>query len=112
MALNLNEKKIPFGGQLGGTGLLIILLVVSLVLVVVYSREGDEGALHSLQNTTSAVSSPLSSAGTAAGSLADSLIPAFFIRRFSFVGRPYGRWSNHESAEGKQRAAFPNGGRA
>lgn len=66
MALNLNEKKIPFGGQLGGTGLLIILLVVSLVLVIVYSREGDEGALHSLQNTTSAVSSPLSSAGTAA----------------------------------------------
>lgn len=63
MALNLNEKKIPFGGQLGGTGLLIILLVVSLVLVIVYSREGDEGALHSLQNTTSAVSSPLSSAG-------------------------------------------------
>ena len=59
MALNLNEKKIPFGGQLGGTGLLIILLVVSLVLVIVYSREGDEGALHSLQNTTSAVSSPL-----------------------------------------------------
>ena len=51
MALNLNEKKIPFGGQLGGTGLLIILLVVSLVLVIVYSREGDEGALHSLQNT-------------------------------------------------------------
>ena len=39
MALNLNEKKIPFGGQLGGTGLLIILLVVSLVLVIVYSRE-------------------------------------------------------------------------
>ena len=69
MALNLNEKKIPFGGQLGGTGLLIILLVVSLVLVIVYSREGDEGALHSLQNT---VSSPLSSAGTAAGSLAAS----------------------------------------
>lgn len=72
MALNLNEKKIPFGGQLGGTGLLIILLVVSLVLVIVYSREGDEGALHSLQNTTSAVSSPLSSAGAAAGSLAAS----------------------------------------
>ena len=52
--------------------MLIILLVVSLVLVIVYSREGDEGALHSLQNTTSAVSSPLSSAGTAAGSLAAS----------------------------------------
>jgi rod shape-determining protein MreC len=72
MALNLNEKKIPFGGQLGGTGLLIILLVVSLVLVIVYSREGDEGALHSLQSTTASVSSPLSSAGTATGSLAAS----------------------------------------
>ena len=109
MALNLNEKKIPFGGQLGGTGLLIILLVVSLVLVIVYSREGDEGALHSLQNTTSAV--PIVATAVCATVLI-ALIPAFFIRRFSFVGRPYGRWSNHESAEGKQRTAFPNGGRA
>ena len=72
MALNMNEKKIPFGGHLGGTGLLAILLVVSLVLVVVYSREGDEGPLHSMQSVTSAVSSPLTSVGTATGSLAAS----------------------------------------
>lgn len=72
MALNMNEKKIPFGGHLGGTGLLAILLVVSLVLVVVYSREGDEGPLHSMQSVTSAVSSPLTSVGAATGSLAAS----------------------------------------
>lgn len=72
MALNMNEKKIPFGGHLGGTGLLAILLVVSLVLVVVYSREGDEGPLHSMQSVTSGVSSPLTSVGTATGSLAAS----------------------------------------
>lgn len=72
MALNLNDKKLPFGGQLGGKGLLVILLVVSLALVIVYAREGDEGPLHSLQGSTSALSSPLTSAGTAAGSLAQS----------------------------------------
>ncbi len=72
MALDMNEKKIPFGGHLGGTGLLAILLVVSLILVVVYSREGDEGPLHSMQAATSAVSSPLTSIGTATGSLAAS----------------------------------------
>lgn len=72
MALNLNDKKIPFGGQLGGKGLLVLLLVVSLVLVIMYSREDDSGALHSLQDSTSALSSPLSSIGTTAGSLAAS----------------------------------------
>lgn len=72
MALNLNEKKIPFAGQLGGTGLLIILLVVSLVLVIAYSREDDQGPLHTLQDGTSALTSPLSSIGVSAGSLAAS----------------------------------------
>ena len=72
MALNLNDKHIPFGGQFRGTGLLIILLVVSLVLVVVYVREGDEGPLHSVQDTTSALTSPLSSVGAATNSLAAS----------------------------------------
>ena len=72
MALKMNDKKIPFGGHLGGYGLLIILLVVSLVLVIVYAREGDEGPLHSLQDSASALASPLSSVGTTAGSLAVS----------------------------------------
>lgn len=71
MALNLNNAKIPVG-QLGGKGLMAILLVVSLVILVAYEREGDEGVLHSLQDSTSALSSPLSSIGTAASSLAAS----------------------------------------
>ncbi len=52
--------------------MLALLLVVSLALVVLYAREGEQGALHSLQSTTSAVSSPLSSVGASVGSLAAS----------------------------------------
>lgn len=72
MALNLNDKRIPFGGQFNATILLVVLLVVSLVLVVVYVREGDEGPLHTIQDSTSALSSPLSSIGAASSSLAAS----------------------------------------
>lgn len=72
MALNLNDNHIPFGGQFKGTGLLIILLVVSLVLVIVYAREGDEGPLHTVQDSTSAIMSPLSNVGAAANTLAAS----------------------------------------
>lgn len=72
MALNMNEKRIPFGGQFKGTTLLIALLVVSLVLVIVYIREGDEGPLHTVQDSTAALSSPLSSIGAATSSLAAS----------------------------------------
>ncbi len=72
MALNLNDKRISFGGQFNGTILLAVLLVVSLVLVVAYVREGDEGPLHSVQDATSALLTPLSSVGTATGSLAAS----------------------------------------
>ena len=72
MALKIKNKTMQFGGQLGGKTLLIVFLVVSLVLVIAYSREGEDGPLHSLQNTTSAVTSPLSGAGTTVGSLAAS----------------------------------------
>lgn len=75
MALKIKDKQIPFQGQsvhLGGTALLVILLVVSLVLVIVYSRESDDGALHSIQDSTSALTSPLSSLGTSASSIAAS----------------------------------------
>lgn len=72
MALKFPDQKFQFGGQLGGKALLALLLVVSLVLVIVYSREDEGGPLHSLQSTTSAVSSPLSSVGTSVGSLAAS----------------------------------------
>lgn len=72
MALKFKDKPIQFGGHLGGRTLLIVLLVVSLVLFVVYVREGKEGPLHSLQNTTSALVTPLTAAGTTVGSLAVS----------------------------------------
>ena len=72
MALNLNDKRIPFGGQFNSTMLLVLLLVISLVLVVVYAREGEEGPLHTIQDSTSALSSPLSSKGAASSSLAAS----------------------------------------
>ena len=72
MALNLNDKRIPFGGQFNSTMLLVLLLVISLVLVVVYAREGEEGPLHTIQDSTSALSSPLSSMGAASSSLAAS----------------------------------------
>lgn len=72
MALNLNDKRIPFGGQFNSTMLLVLLLVISLVLVVVYAREGEEGPLHTIQDSTSALSSSLSSIGAASSSLAAS----------------------------------------
>lgn len=72
MALNLNDKRIPFGGQFNSTMLLVLLLVISLVLVVVYAREGEEGPLHTIQDSTSALSSPLTSIGAASSSLAAS----------------------------------------
>ena len=72
MALNLNDKRIPFGGQFNSTMLLVLLLVISLVLVVVYAREGEEIPLHTIQDSTSALSSPLSSIGAASSSLAAS----------------------------------------
>lgn len=72
MALNLNDKRIPFGGQFNSTMLLVLLLVISLVLVVVYAREGEEGPLHTIQDSTSALSPPLSSIGAASSSLAAS----------------------------------------
>lgn len=72
MALNLNDKRIPFGGQFNSTMLLVLLLVISLVLVVVYAREGEEGPLHTIQDSTSALSSPFSSIGAASSSLAAS----------------------------------------
>lgn len=72
MALKLKDNPLQFGGHLGGRTLLIVLLVVSLILFVAYAREGNEGPLHSLQNTTSGMVTPLTAVGTTVGSLAVS----------------------------------------
>lgn len=72
MALKMTDKKFQFGGLLTAKVLCIALMIISLILVVVYAREGEQGPLHSIQDTTSAIVSPLSSAGTTVGSLAVS----------------------------------------
>ena len=41
MALKIKNKTMQFGGQLGGKTFFIIFLVVSLILLVAYAREGE-----------------------------------------------------------------------
>lgn len=72
MALKLKDNPLQFGGHLGGRALLVVLLVVSLIFFVAYAREGDGGPLHSLQDTTSGMVTPLTAVGTTVGSLAVS----------------------------------------
>lgn len=72
MALKMNQKQINFGGLLSGKLLCVILLVISLVLFGVYVREGSSGPLHSVQDTTSAITSPFAAVGSTVGSLAIS----------------------------------------
>lgn len=72
MALKIKDNPMQFGGHLGGRTLLIVLLVVSLILFVAYAREGNDGPIHSLQNTTSGMVTPLTAVGTTVGSLAVS----------------------------------------
>lgn len=57
--------------------LLIILVVLSLVMLTVYFREGDDGVLHSARRMTLEVTAPLARAGTAITSPVRS-IGAFF----------------------------------
>ena len=72
MALKIKNNPVQFGGHLGGRTLLIVLLVVSLILFVAYARESEEGPIHTLQNTTSSLVTPLTAVGTTVGSLAVS----------------------------------------
>lgn len=72
MALKIKNNPVQFGGHLGGRTLLIVLLVVSLILFVAYARESEEGPIHTLQNATSSLVTPLTAVGTTVGSLAVS----------------------------------------
>ena len=69
MALKIKNNPVQFGGHLGGRTLLIVLLVVSLILFVAYARESEEGPIHTLQNATSSLVTPLTAVGTTVGSL-------------------------------------------
>lgn len=47
----------------GGTGLLVALIVVSLILVTVHFREGDDGLLHRSRRAVQAATAPVSALG-------------------------------------------------
>ena len=64
MALNFQNQN----GAPARRVLLIVLLVVSLVMATVYSREGNEGPLHTVQGAVSSLSSSLKLLGATASS--------------------------------------------
>lgn len=72
-----NQNK---GGAFAPRVLFVVLLVVSIVLVTVYSREGEQGPLHTAQNVASDVIAPLNflGAGASAGTegIADAVSDA------------------------------------
>lgn len=69
MALNFQQR----GSVLTRRLVLVVLIVVSVVLIGVYSREGDEGPLHTVQGAVSGAVSPLRLAGAAASAGTTSL---------------------------------------
>lgn len=68
MSLNFQQSASPFIRRI----LVIILLVVSLVLAIVYLREGDEGVLHALQAGVRGGAAPVSQVGTGIDGAADA----------------------------------------
>ncbi|MDD7369285.1 MAG: hypothetical protein PUG40_04610 [Berryella intestinalis] len=68
MSLNFQQSASPFIRRI----LAIILLVVSLVLAIVYLREGDEGALHALQAGVRGGAAPVSQVGAGIDGAADA----------------------------------------
>lgn len=63
MALHFQQS----GSVIAKRVVLVVLLVVAIVLVGVYARESDDGALHEAQNTTTELFSPLSFVGSGIG---------------------------------------------
>jgi rod shape-determining protein MreC len=68
MALNLQQSNTSFKGRL----LLTSLLVVSLVLLIVYVSESDEGFIHKVQNSVSGFVAPLNFVGSVIGAGTES----------------------------------------
>ena len=69
MALNFQQR----GRSGASTGLLALFLAVSLILVVVYAREGQDGPLHSAQATVSGWVAPVQTAGAPVGAAAEHM---------------------------------------
>ena len=62
------------GPAIGSHVLLIVFLVVSIGCMSLYSNEGEDGGLHSMQRTVSGLVSPLKMAGSAVGSLGNGIM--------------------------------------
>lgn len=60
------------GGSAMGRILLIVLLAASIALLTVYSREGEGGPIHAVQNAVSGIAAPLKLAGAGVSSGVDS----------------------------------------
>lgn len=69
MALNFQQSNSAFARR----AVVAALLVVALVLVVVFTREGDGGALHTAQSGASGAAGAVGSAGTGIGLGVDAL---------------------------------------
>lgn len=72
MALKFRENA----AALGGPVTFIVLLAISLVLVTVYSREGEGGPVHSVQNAFSGIVAPVSSVGEGVGAAGNAVSDA------------------------------------
>lgn len=68
MALRFQQK-----GSVLWRALIVIFLLIPVVCVTIYAREGEGGSLHELQNTVSALFSPVKFVGAAADAAADAL---------------------------------------
>ncbi len=69
MPFNYQEtERAPHAGVL-----LVILLIASLLLTVVYDREGQSGPLHSLQGVAQSIATPFASAGNSVSQSAQNL---------------------------------------
>lgn len=70
MALNFQNNSSAPRPQV----LLLVFLVASLALVTLYSREGEEGPVHAVQNAAKVIAQPFSFVGSAAGAGASDVL--------------------------------------
>lgn len=69
MPLNFQENQAPATRRI----LPIVLLVIAIILCTLYSREGDGGILHSMQNAVHSVTAPIGSIGARASAGVDQV---------------------------------------
>lgn len=68
MPLNMQQN----GSSIARNVLLVVLIVASLALATVYAREGQDGPLHTVQNTVMGVTGSVGSVGSGLGAAADA----------------------------------------